>query len=121
MKSVNNLKTNCDSICAGVLQKSHHFNRENGTLPPSCANNQAPPFLDGERQAAVVGEGMRSGESVIAYSTFRNSVWAGEAGDRVCAQGGGGQGRFSGADRQADRQRCACVSKGSEWSLGGWG
>lgn len=55
-------------------------------------------------------------EGVRADSTFRNSVWAGEAGDRVCAQGGGGQGRFLVADRQADRQRCACV-RAQGWSL----
>lgn len=94
--------------------RTHTSLTENQTLPPSCANNQAPPFLDGERQAVVVGEGGRSGRSVSADSTFRNSVWAGEAGDRVCAQGGGNQGRFLVVDRQADRPRCARVSKGSE-------
>lgn len=43
-----------------------------------------PPPLDGGRQARV-GERGGMGGSVSVDNTFRNSVWAGEEGDGVCA------------------------------------
>lgn len=43
-----------------------------------------PPSLDVESQAAVVGQGREYGGSVSVDNIFRNFVWAGEEGDRVC-------------------------------------